>query len=136
MYVHVMQRLWIPGKAPSLNELLRWKNTQKGRFNLYAKIKRSWGKEVAALAKIQGVVPIDTPASFSYTFVEPNRKRDPSNFIASGVKIVEDALQEAKLLKGDGWAHVGGIMTRWTLPCDDYPDVGIEVEIYSRKKER
>ena len=50
---------------------------------------------------------------FTYLFREPTKKRDPSNIISAGVKLIEDALQEAGLLPNDGWRCVHGITCFW-----------------------
>ncbi|MBW2675806.1 MAG: hypothetical protein JRD89_20765 [Deltaproteobacteria bacterium] len=55
---------------------------------------------------------------FTYFFMEPNKRRDPSNFTSGGIKIIEDALQSAGILKNDGWRNVLGISSYWTVDKD------------------
>jgi hypothetical protein len=46
------------------------------------------------------------PSMLLYVFWEADRRRDPSNVVGGGVKIVEDALQAAGYMRGDGWGDV------------------------------
>ena len=43
-----------------------------------------------------------------YDFYEHSQARDPSNVAAVAVKFIEDALQECKVLQGDGWKNISG----------------------------
>lgn len=112
------QFLWIPGKLPGLNEIIRERGRTFGkgrkRSDGYAKLKLAWADRIKAHARAQRFRPVDF-AAFSYLFVEAERRRDPSNVIAGGMKLIEDALQEAELLAGDGWANVTAIAPFWAL---------------------
>lgn len=116
------QSVFIPGPLPGLNEILdaqargrrvyvknRWV-----RMSRYAAMKKKWGGTVALLAQTAGWVFMEEDY-FAYMFVEPNRRRDPSNFVGGGVKLVEDGLQESGLLANDGWKHVAGIQVGWVV---------------------
>jgi hypothetical protein len=71
----------------------------------------------------------------TYLFVEPNRRRDPSNIVAGGVKLIEDALQEIEIIENDNWGSVAGFSAHWTtdtelpgaLLCID-PEIGLSRE--------
>jgi hypothetical protein len=117
----VTQALWIPGPLPGLNEVLDargvvMRNRAGGtrRFDGYAKLKRAWATKIGLYAREQQFTRVEF-AAFSYLFVESSRRRDPSNIIAGGVKLLEDSLQEAGLLAGDGWANVTAIAPYWVL---------------------
>src|SRR4030042_1312982 len=77
-------------------------------------MKKNYGQYITLLSSAQGLCPVMTTA-FSYLFVEPSKRRDPSNLISGGIKIIEDGLQEAGLLENDGWANVGQISAYWTV---------------------
>jgi len=77
-------------------------------------MKRDIGELVANTAVFQGLDKISS-AYFTYIFIEPNKRRDPSNFIAGGIKLIEDGLQEAKILKNDGWKNILGIASYWIM---------------------
>lgn len=123
-----MPRLWIPGPLPGLNEIIDARARANGKWNGYAVMKKSMGVKVALFANAARLEKIG-PSHFSYFFIEPNKRRDPSNFIAGGIKIIEDGLQEAGLLDNDGWKHVLSIRTRWSVG----PQPGVEVTIEERK---
>lgn len=114
----VIQRLWVPGAVPSLNDLIaargvsqRVAGTHK-RVDRYTKLKAMWEQRVALCARTQRLPQIE-PSYFTYLFREEHRRRDPSNFIAAGMKLIEDGLQKAGLLSNDGWAHVLGVAAYW-----------------------
>lgn len=118
-----MERLWIPGRLPGLNEIIEACGTRKRNWNAYTSMKREWGQRVSLFALAQGFKP-GKKGYFTYLFVEANRKRDPSNIVGGGVKIIEDALQECCLIEGDGWIQVKGIAPFW---CKDADNPGVSV---------
>lgn len=121
-----MQRLWIPGPLPGLNDIIDAKgNRFRSGYDAYSSLKRKWGQTVALLARAQRFRRLEE-GHFVYLFREPNRRRDPSNFVAGGVKIVEDALQEAELLPNDGWKQVLSIDPHW-VPDPIRPGVSLFV---------
>lgn len=113
-----MQKLRVPGRLPGLNEVIAAKGNSRvgkrgGRWDAYQGLKRETGQTIALLAiaqrfRVEG-------KAFTYVFAEPDRRRDPSNFIAGGVKLIEDALQGAGLLENDGWDQVGEIRAHWCV---------------------
>jgi hypothetical protein len=126
-----MKRLFIPHVLPGLNEILdarKRKLVGAGRGgDMYNLMKSRWATVIKGLAHQQGF-DVQEGGYFTYLFLEPNRRRDPSNIVAGGVKLIEDALQEAGLLGGDGWKHVLGIAPYWvrteTMTCGVYVWVG------------
>lgn len=129
----VRQDLWIPGPLPGLNEILdargivmKTKDGVARRHDGYSKMKRTWSERIALYARQQGFATVTGAAHFWYNIAEPNRRRDPSNFVAGAVKLIEDALQDAGLLKNDGWEHVLSIKTEWRL-VPDRPGVMLTV---------
>ena len=108
-----MSLLWIPGRLPGLNELIEARmqrgkglSTKGKRWSQYSDIKRQCEERIALCARSQRFAP--NGKHFNYLFVEGSQRRDPSNISAGAVKMVEDGLQKAKLLDGDGWKHVEG----------------------------
>lgn len=117
-----IHQLWIPGPMPGLNEIITAKGVvslKRGRggkrWDAYAEMKSQWGQKVALFARQASFGRLAGLNEFFYEIREPNKRRDPSNFVAGTVKIVEDALQEAGLLENDGWKQVAGIHTTWTV---------------------
>jgi Holliday junction resolvase RusA-like endonuclease len=117
-----IHQLWIPGPMPGLNEIIDAKGVvskTRGRggkrWDGYSDLKSQWSQRVTLYARQASFGRIVGMNEFFYEIREPNRRRDPSNFVAGAVKITEDALQEAGLLENDGWKQVAGIHTTWTV---------------------
>lgn len=115
------QTLTIPARMPGLNELTA-NNTHR---YAYGKMKARWGRTIALLARAQGFRPITGPVHFEYEFGEPTRRRDPSNIAAGGIKIIEDALQEAGLLPNDNWEWVLSFVATWKVSDKAYVKVTV-----------
>lgn len=114
-----IQRLWIPGQVPGLNELLAargviGKGPRGGHYNGYSSLKRQWCERVVMMAHAQKLRPVQS-AWVTYCFFEPDRKRDPSNISAGGIKVIEDGLQAAGVLAGDGWRAILGFAVYWDV---------------------
>jgi hypothetical protein len=108
-----MKLLWVGAVLPGMNEILNAKGSKWSTgYNGYALLKKKWGGVVAAFAMSQKFT-VEGEGFFHYRFHEPNRRRDPSNFSSGGIKIIEDALQKAGVLSGDGWKQVRGISYDW-----------------------
>jgi len=128
-YFVIHNAFWIPGKVPSLNDLLDAraakaplirsiimrqrpvKGKRGGRFDLYNEIKQDWkARTVAAVGSPFVRVP---GAFFGYLVVEQTLKRDPSNVCSSAIKFIEDGLVAAGVIPNDGWNEVYGIRVNW-----------------------
>lgn len=121
---------WVPGKVPSLNELLDAKGgvpakkrsiimrhlPAKGKarqvhYHAYNDLKQSW--------KQRTIKALGTPfvrvsaAFFGYCVVEQAKTRDPSNICSSAIKFIEDGIVEAGVMGDDGWQNVLGIRVHW-----------------------
>lgn len=88
-----LQTLWVPGPLPSLNELLG------GKLRDRIRLKRQWRDLVVCLAQVQ-LAPVG-PVRMRYDFWERDRRRDLSNVFAGAVKIIEDGLVRARVLRND-----------------------------------
>lgn len=114
-----MPSLWIPARLPGLNEIIalasrygrkptaRKSGSQlrRARWSAYNDAKVEWESFIATIVRVNG---FDVPPGcwrYTYVFVEPNRKRDPSNMLAA-IKFIEDAFRGAGVLENDGWAQV------------------------------
>jgi len=121
---------FIPGKVPSLNELLDARASQRptirslimrekpqkgkqrgAQFSKYHEIKKDWeARTIRAL----GTPFIRVPSCyFGYVVVEETLKRDPSNICSAAVKFIEDGLVLAGVIPNDGWDQVLGIRVTW-----------------------
>jgi Holliday junction resolvase RusA-like endonuclease len=52
------------------------------------------------------MLQIKTPVTINYHIFEPTRKRDKSNVGAFAVKVIEDALQNCKVIPNDNWKYM------------------------------
>jgi hypothetical protein len=121
---------FVPGKVPSLNELLDAKGgtapkvasiimrhlPKKGqrrgaRFDAYNDLKQDWKQRTVSAI---GAPFVRVKACFfGYLVVEQEMRRDPSNICASAIKFIEDGIVEAGVMKDDGWQNVLGIRVHW-----------------------
>lgn len=103
--------LWIPRRAPNLNDLIR----AHGRHHhAYDKLKKSWA-ELVELRCISSCTPMVGRCSVHFELVEENTRRDPDNIAAGTAKLVLDGLVKAGVLEGDGWKHVAGLSFSWRV---------------------
>lgn len=125
------QHLVIPHMEPrlyALNETLRMHPQVRNRN------KKALEEFIGWQVKLAGLVECQAPVWIDYLWVMPNARRDKSNVVAGGRKIIEDALgpqtkrnpQGMNILRGDGWNDIVG----WTDRFDvDRENPRIEVSI-------
>jgi hypothetical protein len=108
-------RLWIDRSLPDYTTLI---TAAKSSRHEYARLKRSWEQGIAIRCAHQRFKPSGT--CWTYLFIERDRRRDPSNVLLGGVKLIEDALRGDDKrgrgpLRNDGWAHVTAIRPYFTI---------------------
>lgn len=118
-----MRQLFIRQPLPGMNDIIH--QCERSPF-AWASTKKKWAQVIALYAREQRFQPISGPADYALEFIEPNRRRDPDNFIAGGCKVIFDALQLAGLLENDGWKHVLSISTSWRV---DAKKPGVKVVV-------
>lgn len=131
---------FVPGKVPSLNELLDAKGGTQDKKKLlilrhlptkgkrvpqwvhaYNDIKQSWKRRTIAAI---GTPFVRIQASyFGYVVVEQDRRRDPSNICSSAIKFIEDGIVEAGVMRDDGWDNVLGIRVHWIHRAQREPGI-------------
>jgi len=97
-------RITIPGELPSMNRIVK---ISKSHYMKYANMKKEYTDLVAWIAKSKidkqfGKIDIDI------TWYCKDRMKDKDNIMA-GTKFILDGLVVAKVIKGDGWKHIGDI---------------------------
>jgi hypothetical protein len=117
--VGTIQHLYIAGKIPGLNELLRARGRDRPvgpnkRHDEYTDLKRDIEHRVVLCARSQRLLAVER-AYLTYLFFEENRRRDPSNIVAAGMKLIEDGLRKAQILSNDGWSDIAGFAQYWVL---------------------
>jgi hypothetical protein len=129
----IYNQFWIPGKPPSLNDLIAFRAIQgpprssmilrrsPGKkkkntytFNKYNDEKQKWSKIVYDTVKKTGFRFTES-CYYNYLVVEKTRERDPSNICSSSIKFIEDGLMKAGVIPNDGWDNVLGIRPEWVL---------------------
>lgn len=99
---------------PGLNDLLAGSRNAKGSWNAYNAVKQKWSASIQLLVRARGVRATG-PAFFTFLFVEPDKRRDPDNLTAAGIKLIFDSLVGSEVLEGDGWQHVLGFTSYWQV---------------------
>lgn len=103
--VPLVQRLWVPGRMPGLNEVIAAAKGMGGRGHAYAKMKREWRETIWALCKAARLRPMKR-VRLAFLWVEKDKRRDPDNVSSAGRKLILDGLVKAGVLPGDGWAAI------------------------------
>lgn len=98
------QRFEVPGKLPSLNDYVNVcrRNPYEGN-----KAKRAAQETVEWAIKAARLKPMRPPVTVSFTWVEPDMRRDKDN-ISSAKKYVLDALVECGIIPNDNWKCIAG----------------------------
>ena len=100
--------LIIPGRLPSLNDIIKLSKQGRGRYQPYANMKSMYETVIVVECKKQKLIPINKKVEVSFTWYCKDRRRDKDNIIA-GQKLVFDALRKAGIIKNDGWEEIGKI---------------------------
>jgi len=108
------QTFFIPLTLPGLNDIILARSQSKTfkrkgktiRVDNYQKLKKEYESLIISAIQLAKIRPVKK-GYFIFTWIEPNRKRDPDN-IAAGRKFIFDSLVAAGILKSDGWSCVGG----------------------------
>ena len=114
----MQQRLIIRERMPGMNDFLeestkiaRNFNRKGGRHTGYSAMKKKWGRKIAELCLEQELKRVSS-AHFRFTWIEPNRMRDPDN-ISAGKKLIFDGLVAAGVLPEDGWGQILSISEKF-----------------------
>ena len=99
------QRLVIQGRLPGTNEINR-KNRGTGGWKAGASQKKQYTKMVAWACKLQKLQPFHRQINLTFKWYCKEKRRNKDNIIGAQ-KFVFDGLQEAGIIKNDGWAEIG-----------------------------
>ncbi len=116
--------LTIPGRLDGLNKFIgaNRSNSCAGN-NMKKRNERAVSK---AIENCLHGVKIENPVYMEYIWYERDMHRDLDNISSFGRKVIQDALVNAAVLKGDGWKYVVGFSDRFEI---DKTDPRIEVKI-------
>lgn len=100
-----MIEFFIPCLLPSTNEIIN--ANRRSKYD-GARQKKETQSVVCMAIRASNARPVEKyPVFIDITWYEPNRKRDPDN-IAGAKKYILDAMQEAGIIRNDGWSEVAG----------------------------
>lgn len=100
-----MQSFTVYGRLPGENEFISANRSDVRAGNEF---KQRWQKYAWAYILRAELEPIVEPIVISYHFYEPDRRRDCGNIFAFAQKVIEDALQDAGILRNDSQKWVRG----------------------------
>lgn len=112
----------IQGRLCGMNDFIGAMNANRWKG---ADLKRKETRR-CALA-VAGLPPIRKPVEISFSWFEPNARRDIDNVAAGGTKVILDGLVSAGILPNDGRKWVVGINHRF--PEVDAQNPRVEVLI-------
>ena len=120
----MIQRFFIPGVLPGLNEVLAAAVKRRGKWNAYNDLKASYGEYIATIIRKAKLRPI-ARANISFCWVEQSQRRDKDN-VRMAAKFVLDALVATKILPNDGWKQIGTLSDTFEV---DGSKPGVYVEL-------
>src|SRR3990167_9443271 len=105
------QTLIIEGELPSENEIIA---AQVPKFRAgkrwvcnFSEWKKSKTLEIVLAIRAQRIVPVlHYPITISFVFYTKDRRKNPDNILARANKFILDALQEAGIIRNDGWKEL------------------------------
>lgn len=118
------QRFEVKGKLPSLNDYVA-----QCRRNPYAgaKAKKAAQETVEWAIRAAHLKPMRPPVTVSFTWVEPDMRRDKDN-ISSAKKYILDALVECGVIPDDNWKCIAGSLPDQYKVNKANPRVIVELE--------
>lgn len=119
-------KLIIQGRLAGMNEY-----TEVNRKNRYAgasmKKKEQARVEWAIVNQLRTVKTLKPPVYLTYTYFEPNQRRDKDNISAFAHKVVQDALTETGRLENDGWKQIDGFRDEFFVNKEN-PRIEVRIE--------
>ena len=117
-------KIVIPGQMPNLNDYL---SAERQKFKTYTgktntkgnELKQKWTDyTIIYIRKSVRGLKIEKPVKLHYKFYEPNMKRDMDNVASFAMKIIQDSLVKAKVLKNDGWRWIKGFECEFAVDAE------------------
>ena len=99
----------IPGELPDLNQIIA---ASKSHYGKYAKLKAEYTDLIILLAR--RIPPVKRVYIICHWYCKDKRK-DPDNVAAGGLKMILDGLVKAGVLKNDGWREIAGIEHKFSI---------------------
>jgi hypothetical protein len=114
----------ITGRLIGLNEII-----EMARRNKYAaaKQKKEETERVSWEILRQKVPTFSKPITIRFTFIEPNRKRDPDGILSGASKVILDALVQSGRIPNDTRRWIKGIEAVFEESDDKNPYIKVEI---------
>lgn len=110
-------KLMIPGKLDNLNDYITACRTNQYKG---AKVKhKNENRVIQAIYEQLGRLRIKKPVYMTYTWYEPNKRRDLDNVSSFGRKVIQDALVETRVLENDGLKNIVGFQDNFYIDADN-----------------
>ena len=117
--------LEIPLPLMQLNQVVA---AAKRHWAGYARLKRRHTETVALLALAAGCQRVRQPVTLAFVWYLPDRRLDPDNAVAGGVKVIADGLVAAGVLPDDSQAWIRGFHHHFEAPDRTRPRVLVSWE--------
>lgn len=114
----------IPGKLPTLNEIINAAKKKAGIYGAYRTMKRIATEKVIICAKN---IPLLNCEINLYIYWWCENKRYDKDNIQAGVKFIWDGLVKAGVIPNDTWEYQGDTTHRFGVDKDD-PHIEIYIE--------
>ena len=118
------QKFTIHDRLPGMNDYTAQQRSNKYGGNL---MKRHAQKAIEYEIRAAKIKPIKSPVTITYTFYEPNKRRDKDNIAGFAHKVIQDALVSVGIIKDDGWDYITGFEDRFEIDRKQ-PHIDVELE--------
>lgn len=116
-------KIVIDGELTDLNNFI---NSQRAnRFGGAALKKKNTQKCASYFAPIKAK-KLKFPLTIHFYWYAPNKRKDPDN-LAFAKKFILDGMQEAGLIKNDGWNEIKGFIDTFEIDKEN-PRIEVELE--------
>ncbi|PCW41864.1 hypothetical protein [Listeria monocytogenes] len=112
-----------------LTDLNTYINKERGHRQAAAKVKKQMTYICACYVKraMSHGVTFSTPCRIKFTWIIPNKKKDPDN-LAFAKKFIFDGMMEAGFLENDNLNYIEGFSDYFIVDKDEESRVIVEVE--------
>lgn len=99
------QKLVVKGRLPGMNELINANRISRWSGHNQKKTQTARIEKLAA----KQLEKVDYKIDLTFKWFCKDRRRDKDNIAGGGQKFVLDGLQEAGIIRNDGWKEIGKI---------------------------
>lgn len=112
----VTHKFTIKGTLPGLNNYLKAERSFNKKHSSGNDMKQQYQMLISNAIRLQlKRLHINVPVHISYTFYEPNMKRDLDNIAGVAHKFIQDSLVKCKVLDNDGWNNIRGFSDQFLV---------------------